>query len=172
LGTGSADAVNKSSTSWASGGRRAKLMQEQKDKDRKQRAQLKQERHKLQNLRKEMSVENENTKRTEWYKQALAELTRELRDAEDKLDKLGKGVESEKGMVDVAEVLKNEFWDKRPRLSLLITGREGIEKKLAGRRPDTPHRDQSLEYYACLDKDKTRDLFGRPFVSVLKVLPR
>lgn len=87
------------------------------------------------------------------------------------LENLGNDIKIKKGIKDVNQELKKEFWDKQSRVSLLVIG-DNMSEKQAKMRAATQDRDGELEFFACVDKNTTNDVFGAPFMATLKAIRR
>jgi hypothetical protein len=149
LGTGSLDAVNKSSISWACG-QRAEI--EEPDLNRTKTNPQTEEKNPG-NLKQKLEEKKEKLEEMGLYEELMELVDKSLTNVENKL----------KNLEDVKDVLNTfEF-----RLSLLIATGTGAAQELKAERPSTSHCD---EYYAYIGGEVTDALFGTPFMTLLEVV--
>ncbi|KAM0438530.1 hypothetical protein ACHAPT_001279 [Fusarium lateritium] len=189
----SEDAVNKSSISWACGGRRRAAGEPEPKKMQR----VENEGEELVKGQTEMEAEKGTAEQEDFQtkikakKEEIDRLKYALRKAKGDLKNMEEENDHELQTLRerLENVLKKDFWNEQPRLSLLVMGdgakkEKGKEKDKEMTRPDIEHRepkpedpdqareyrDQKHEYYACIDRSNTSDLFGKLFATTLAVV--
>ncbi|KAH6869412.1 hypothetical protein B0T10DRAFT_594641 [Thelonectria olida] len=122
LGPASEDAVDKSSLSWACGGRRAAL-------------------HEMQTKKQALVAESENlegwittmkndghVQDEKWHDYVLKTVSEKPRELAKTLKHLQVSIDRVEGILDVEKVLKKDFWAKQSRLSLLVMGDDMLKR--------------------------------------------
>lgn len=165
LSSGKPDAVNKSSFTWACSDRSGDLKKQQEEK---KTCELKLK--KLQEWITEIAKDNVAEDK-EWDDCVMETVIKAAGVMETKSKNLMNDIEMKLGIQDVNQELKEEFWDKQSRVSLLVI-KYNMSEKQAKMRPATPDRDGELDFFACIDKKTTKDVFGVPFMATLKAIRR
>jgi hypothetical protein len=177
MGTSSGDAVDKSSISWACGGRKAEKERVIQDKITKKKSKLEEEKRKLK--AKEEAWDNIKQKlKTELPENQLNALSEHLKVVRTDLEKVTEELDhlvtptnmKDLDLPELPERLENEFWKDKFRLSLLIRAGAKAQRYLTKSKLKTWHCDETLECYACIGPEGTEALFGRPFKELLEVV--
>lgn len=111
-------------------------------------------------------------KEEEWYQKVMARFQTDIDSITRKRDNLGQPKKDDRlKMADLKEIVPAGWWDRQPRLSLLVVGGNmNVGRDDGEKRPLTLPRDQALEFYRCIDGEMAADLFGRTFTDVLAAL--
>ena len=171
MGAGDAEAVSKSSITWACGERKAGT------KKRNTRAPKAGEAQNLEKMKKEAVAQQQTLKgmtyddgKKNLYNDVLSLVDERLKEINDK-PKNSQGNTELKGLSEVKTLLESPFWRDQSRLSLLIAtaAKEGTDLRLL--RPKLPEKkDQSREYYALLEETDIKSIFGEVFETMLGIL--
>ncbi|MCJ1422585.1 hypothetical protein MMC29_000465 [Sticta canariensis] len=170
LGAGEAEAVNKSSITWACGERKGGT------KKRKTRVPEAAEAQNLENMKKEVVAQQQTLRgmtyddgKKNLYNEVLSLVDGWLQEINDK-PKNSQGDTELKDLSEVKTLLENPFWRGQSRLSLLIAAAAKEGTDLGRLRPNTPEVNRSREYYSLLEETDIKSLFGETFETMLGIL--